>query len=587
MIETFFNKKEEENILKISKYLYSRIENMCVIFNLDIDKVLELLTKKKVTQYGTDIVLGLGKDLSEHARIYAYLTDRKALITDTIEDWKPTKFKGVVLTLSHRLSPNLFERLYEQGGDNAPGLIYANTKETLYDVLIIKALLSRFSLHLNSNKFVFHETKPSDKLEEVHKLMTQNNDVLSIHTHADGLDVFLGEKMLCCMENLPKQFDVNLSPSCFKNNYCHRVELPFEKALKSNRILFPSQIQAKLLFLHVCWGISLRPHAIESCWGFAQQLLNNNKIGAILTTWKVMALTGKDKSLEILNLLESGKNLGEAVAYYNQLDEIKEQNATICLLGDPKTFVNIKPQLRPSSKNRDVNMLYDKTFIVDISFLRNFVLKQIIDSKDDYQQSLLNDIFQFISLYELAFNTGSDPEGSANNFGYQIRHLFFEFLFTKTYLPRNSWYVFEDKSTIVDESESCFQCGEKTVSRISTLRISHAKQRYTTLCPCCGLIRDTPIHFKNLKFKHAEKKLHITGDWPSITPHTYAGIILFHPIKKFKRKYIWPTDEKTGIPIPTIPIPTSFKAKGHLYLSFFFMEGCNQSVHLNLLLNEL
>ena len=188
-------------------------------------------------------------------------------------------------------------------------------------------------------------TTITEKSTPTEKKMTlsRKSGVLNIHSHSNGIDLYLGDNyVLCPMDKRNKSADENRSPTCFCTNVCDRLGLSMDELLKSNHVICPGDIHADILILNICWGVLLDKgnvaRVLDGLWGLMPRLSVSDSIGAIITSWQLIyssPLVVESLFLDVLN----GMTIGNAVARFQGDRKSWNNGVYLCIIGDPRVAI--------------------------------------------------------------------------------------------------------------------------------------------------------------------------------------------------------------------------------------------------------
>jgi hypothetical protein len=295
------------------------------------------------------LVIGIGEDVEDLARLYAHLTRRGFAMAEdgsALRDLSPS----VVVTTLGLVSVELLDSLYSPDcGNVSPGMILADTVEALRSQVLIRSAAAALTSALPPLRIdlfpaqAFSATASetgmllggSASKPEYVRALSLGASVVSLLTHSDGIDAKLGPLVLCPMQRVPLVFDEARLPTCQITRMCHRLSMPLEQALESGALLSPEAISTRVLVFAVCWGLLLKSSVDDYAWSLLARLLASSTIGAVLTSWEVILVTSDDLAI-LCKALIAGRTAGEALSEFLRDTGVRQKGIRMCLLGDPE-----------------------------------------------------------------------------------------------------------------------------------------------------------------------------------------------------------------------------------------------------------
>src|SRR6185312_9539713 len=124
--------------------------------------------------------------------------------------------------------------------------------------------------------------------EAIKEAFGRGAGVLTLMTHADGVDTLITPRLTLCSMDMPAiDADMRRAPRCQITGYCHRQDMSVQDALSAGRLLPPEAFAARIFVYDVCYGILLPRGAVDAAWGTIWRLLDNPALGAIITSWEI------------------------------------------------------------------------------------------------------------------------------------------------------------------------------------------------------------------------------------------------------------------------------------------------------------
>lgn len=520
------------------------------------------------TESGTEVVVGLGEDVEEAARLYAHLTLRQFRVVASLKDLTDGALPAVIVTTLPWLSDELMEFLYLTEADFAPGIICASTPEALRQQVLIRSAatvlsgsveipqvdifpilaLERFT---QPNREVFGGKAESFDLQLA---MGCGAGVLTIMTHSDGVDAFLGSQLtLCPMIQPSVAADKSLSPRCQVTGICHRQLVSVEEALNSSALIAPEAISARILIWNVCLGLLLPKSVVDPAWGIGPRLLQSSTIGAVITTWEIV-LTSPEHTESLSQDILRGIPVGKALAKFNASLNSRRQGNRMCLLGDPRLRL---PKVNSNSQHKQQKILNIESVqptlaedIREVMLLRACMTEAVSRASGDLLP-VAKEALEAIQVYEYAGWRGITVEGQPDAPGPAMRRSVLQYVFCRGKLLE-SWLPFARTYRSISSSTQCFVCGQRTNTLIVNFRIPKVSRRRISICPCCGVIEDAPIK-SNITFSIFNKSIvKLEGSLPK--EKWTVGLLLQSSLPSDYISLEWPTDSN-GSPTKFINLP--------------------------------
>jgi hypothetical protein len=246
-----------------------RLEKIVSVFGSRID-----LYDGKFTSYTPDtseVVTALGQEVFPQARLYAHLTQRQLRVVKNVDKLDPSKLEtAVVVSLAYRVTSRFLDKLYADCGDLATGLIFAETPNQLRDQVLVRAAAASLSGSLITRRIDLHAFSAVGKMadkdrivlgnlsstDDIEASLQCNSGVLSILSHSDGMDAYLGQNRILCAV-MGGSFDGNSERSnrCQQSSYCHRLKKSLEEVSADPQLVKSDLISARIFLWMVCWGL--------------------------------------------------------------------------------------------------------------------------------------------------------------------------------------------------------------------------------------------------------------------------------------------------------------------------------------------
>lgn len=301
---------------------------------------------------GREVALGLGDASANEARLYAHLTRRRYRYARRLTDVLGKRPPAVVVTTLDRVDSDLLEWLYPvvPRVGSVPGIVCARDAPSLRRQVLLRSAAAEFRgpaghsrvdvipslqigrTRMNGAEILGGRASP----HAIRAALARGAGVLTIRTHADGMDAFLGSRLtLCPMDQLPTGADPERSPRCWATGVCHRHPGTVGSVLRSGVVISPDGFSARVLVLDVCRGLLPADGPLDPAWGFLYRMLHSPLIGAILTPWEI---TISDFTLTdvLSSALDRGVPAGRALAALLRSTAARRHGYRMCLLGDPR-----------------------------------------------------------------------------------------------------------------------------------------------------------------------------------------------------------------------------------------------------------
>ncbi|MEP4987889.1 MAG: hypothetical protein ABJV68_09390, partial [Paracoccaceae bacterium] len=295
---------------------------------------------------GAGAVAALAPKLERHGQLYAHLTQRRWI--GLLEAGNVNADAGLEVLLLRRdqLDPALLSSLY---GDDAlrtaPGLLFAATGTISHRQLLCRAIAAAApprpqqiaceafmmidfeAMSLGNSLILGNRAAASQK----HAALAGGADVVTFLTHSDGVDSYVDPLLTLCPMDNNRLSSRERRPACQITGTCFRHNMPVADALKSGKLISPTEVRTRVLNWIVCNGLLLSTGAISPAWGLVEDILDRAAVGAVTTTWTTAVVAPADLQW-LLSTLYSGDSLGSAIRHYNRK---QEAGLLLAVLGDP------------------------------------------------------------------------------------------------------------------------------------------------------------------------------------------------------------------------------------------------------------
>jgi hypothetical protein len=453
-----------------------------------------------------ELVVGIGAEIAAETRLYAHLTQRRALVVESASDIWARHEPAVVLTLHRHLSSHLLDALSEPRADSACGVLTALTAEDLRHQVLVKAAAAQ----LNGDAPVprvdldFSGEAPTERASGNHLVVTPREapeairtalgsgaGVLSFRGHSDGVDADLGPTLtLCPMDRQPLHFDPLRPPRCSVTKQCYRKNKPVSDVLSGAEVVAPEGFSARLLLWTTCRAVMVANHAVDPAWGLALRFFGSATLGGVIAPWNVV-VSKTDVEPLVTDLL-AGTPAGVALARFHRRAEIRRAAHRACLFGDPRTrsVPHVSPVLRPSPRSGSSRPKApsDRSGASEIALARNVVGAHAA-SESPPRHDLRKTLYA-IRRFEHSVRCSTTAEDALAGDAASCRRLVLDYLLdTPDFTERWMSNAAVHRET---EGASCSVCGAPAIVLHCSSRISGVRPRTIVRCHRCGIVGDTP-----------------------------------------------------------------------------------------------
>lgn len=317
---------------------------------------VDVVTDAPTTTRYFGVVVALGEENAFAARLYASLTGRSFATAADVPALSQMPDVSVVVLTTQRLQGKLLQHLYVERRDlqaTAPGLLVAPGQDALIEVVLRAAASLALSDQEGAGRsFLFpreafdHQRQGGDLFvgslatnEVMDEALAAGSAILSIHSHSNGFDTWIGETRLLCpfSERFPAD-GISATPLCVENGRCSRFPSfpPVERLRKQGRLVAPAVLAGRIVLVYSCGVLKVAEDLIDPRYGLAVQLAGQSNLGTLITTWHSEREDASRTALNSLfNELSSGLTVGEAVARFSRTPLARYYATSLCILGDP------------------------------------------------------------------------------------------------------------------------------------------------------------------------------------------------------------------------------------------------------------
>lgn len=493
---------------------------------------------------GGRAVVPFGTEALAAARDYAHLTGRP--LAEPLADLGELRDHGpfeVLVTRTRHVDDALCEALHGEGApdwDVAPGVICGRSEAELRTQVLLRSAARAFepagqvvrvdaelarppSIRPRAGageRVLFAGASPT----QIRAALGEGAGLLRVVTHSDGIDAYLAPGLTLCP--LPAARGDRLrSPRCVETGWCHRADASVTAARARDELLPPTALAARLLIWHVCFGLMPAEgplaRVVDRDWGLLPQLLENPRVGALLTTWGIEA--GDSAPLALLAELAAGKPVGVALRAQLRENAATGKGPPFVLIGDPDVRVPIERPLMPSPRSgprrAGVDVLPDGRR--PLEFLSSTILQQV--RRDTRAEETGRPALRALAAWrrdELLPTVGR---------AVVVRHLL-----THNRMFALDWVPLARHAGRLPR-EVCRACGR---ARWAQRLIAHGgvARRFAT-CPGCGIVEDAPEESR-LALRVVAGGFELDG--PLLSGAFAGGLMLDGAVRSDLRSFDWP-----------------------------------------------
>jgi hypothetical protein len=527
-----------------------------------------------------EVVAALGATFRDAARLHSHLTGREVRYADDFASLVQGRRPAVVVTGPDALTTELLDWLYDSDDHSAPGIICAGPGAPVLRQVLVRAAAAVLS---GTEPAVLREVFPTlplstlrDELTDVvggaacvakrRQMVTRGSGVLTVMTHSDGVDAFLGPGLsICAMPMTGDRPGPSAAPRCALTGFCHRHELPVSEVLASNTILAPDSFVAQVLVWDVCFGVMPAGSVVDPRWGIGQRLIGSALIGALLTNWQIV-LSSPEHASGLGREIATGVPVGEALQRFNRIAPRRDRSHRMCLFGDPRVRLPPceRPQL-PDNPARGKQSAYTRQAEqpTPSSLLRLAMAEAVRAGPDNPHVAFAHLALHAIRETEVAAARGGLPRAPAG-LRATMRTTVLHYALRRGKMLE-SWLPFaQDLQRMA--YRTCPVCGRRAEQIRAMLRTEPAIARRLLLCAICGVLEDAP-DASDVGFTLDDRKLTLRGSLSSET--VTVGVLVASSYGADTIRLDWPCTPD-GMLAPDSVLPRRLPP-GPLRLSLFFV----------------
>jgi hypothetical protein len=540
---------------------------------------------------GAEEVAALGGPLPE-AALYASLTGRRVRAVRDAAELADGPRPAVVVAPREAVGAELFDALYEGAGDGpASGIVCAPRAELRRQVLLRAAAavlparpavrrLDYNALHpLGGNGgdgVHFGAHTPPAALRAV---AGAGAGVLTVFTHSDGVDAYLGPGMVACRQAAPPAgVPAARAPSCAALGHCLRLGRPIAHALAEGAILGPEGFRCGVLVWGTCFGWIEPSDALDARWALLDGFLASPAVGAVVTVPGLYFGDLQTGGLPLPLTLElaAGVEAGAAVARANRLPEMVRYGQRFVLFGDPRTRLAPPPAgeaageaaaeaaeaAAPAWATRVTSLAWDEgerdpaasapgaagdapgdaaeeasldlaALLIDEQVAK-FARGEGSAPNLEWNARWAGAAGEALLAYRAARREGADAV-AAEALAERFSAVWADFLISCGRLAFN-WLPFAEPGSLRLEERPCAGCGRRARGFVARLALPGAPPRRVTVCPRCQFVEDAPASSGVALALEDGRTLRLQGTLP-------AGAWQ-------ARLRLWAQDRRNGVTLP-------------------------------------
>lgn len=547
-----------------SKKDFAALERLALVFGGRLERVS---VRKGVPQRLTkEDVVALGRDANSAAQLYAHLTRRRFQTALNLDTLKHKAFPSVVVTTPEHLSVELLDWLYSHSGRSAPGIVCGDGGASLRRQVLVRAAAAMLCGPLNAVRSDIFPTTPIAAIRgpgfellgskasasERCQALARGAGVLTIMTHCDGVDAFMGTDLtVCSMKQIPNKISLSAAPRCRLTGFCHRHEIPVLQAVGSGAVFPPDEIAARVFVWDVCFGVMPIGSAVDAQWGIGIRLLDNAGIGAILTTWQIV-LSSPETASRLGRAIASGVPVGIAVARFNASRASRAGHHRVCLLGDPRVRLPVAPvqQHPPTHPNSfSPRSAADAEQLRQVSLLRLCMVDAKLRAPNSPQAAFASRALEAIEAFETAASKGVAITALHPQLGNDMRAAVLDYALSRGKLLE-SWMPFM-RGFRATAPRSCPVCDRQANALEAVMHPPGVYARRLVLCAICGVLEDAPTT-SDIHMELAGRRLRLHGVLPQ--ERWAAGIVIASSYPADSVQLVWPgMSDGTFAPYAELP----------------------------------
>ena len=446
-------------------------------------------------------VLSAGPEAAGPGALYAFLTNRRHRHLPVARAGDLSGETEVVVAAAGLIAYDLLEALYDprRPGD-APGLIVGADEDELRRAVLIRSAAAALAPRPLKTITQFELQLPIAEEAEGHHLVIGRladgarmaarfrdaGDLLVASSNSDGVDANFGAKILCTLSGSSGASSHARGPICLAAGVCHRLQLPLQQALQSDRLLAPTELAARAALLRLCFGFMPAGALYDYVASFLRPILANPALGVAMTSWET-DFTSIGDSDDLIAALARGETAGEAVARFNRSDWAARTGDRLCLIGDPRFAFESRPELPP---------LPAPAPAVQAAPVR----------QPDPARARLDFLDEYLTAARAARPAGDDedfaraaaalhmcraaPPHEADAAAADMRTAMMTYLLAGGTMPSKIWLSFATPVQAARRAAACLCCGRRATRIEFVAELRDGPRRRLVNCPRCGIVED-------------------------------------------------------------------------------------------------
>lgn len=493
-------------------------------------------------------VVALGAEAVAAAEIFATRTARRMrVVGNPSEVWRGERPDVLVATTKaagHDLLAKLVPRDPEM---SATGLLLAPDRDRLIEQAQLRATetarrSSPFHIEVRNDLEHGREVGPegavllgrSTEPAEIREALNSGAGLLSLTTHADGIDAMLPGGVLCPFDQLPASMDEARLPICIRADYCHRLKRDFGSAQQDPELVRPDELAADILLLNVCWGFLAEPALVDPRLTLMHRLLRNPRVGAVVAPWEIIT-TSSHEIAPLTAMLRGGTRLGLAVSRFVNQMRRRRNPIPLCVFGDPDLRLTPPPRDKGAPPaSREV-----PTFLA-------MYLKAVQSILEDHQISLHETAAEGVVKYYEAIE-GPGAAGTEPGLEATMRSSVLDFLVSRGGAISRNWESFGLRPVFEDEEVPCDICEAPAKEAEVALKAPTLQPRRIRRCPRCGCFEDAPASAPHRALIYYPGHVVLKGELP--TPPVAARLMFETPDMSGNVSWSWPLEDGALRPV--------------------------------------
>ncbi len=576
---------------------FASLKQLASLFHAELREERETYLRSDAPAANLALVVGLHLDHlgSDLGNLYAHLTGRRYQSIESVSQLAGQTHPSVLITSTDQLTLELMNALYpDEPVEPATGILFASDRDSLRGQVLVRSAAAvlagpaptrAIELYpgLEMPRFTFsgREILGARALAaELRDAVGRGPAVLSVFSHSDGMDAFLGKLTLCPMRRPPPRPDPLRPPGCQVTGICHRHDLPLEEVLQSELLMDPDDLSARIFVWATCWGVLLQPSVVDQAWALPSRIANNPRLGAVVTSWGLF--NGSPRMTAYLtDHLDRGVPVGAALTHFLRSPAAQHFGVRFCLLGDPLVSVPLPgPRQEQSAVPPDQPCVLPEVPPVDPSDSGDLDLIRTIIKLQSNRMPPATELRRdhamgSIDALQMRMFLGGDCGDGADAARSELRRSLLDLFSAWGCRAFDAWQKLAELVETSSHGPPCPVCGQALCTELYSMRIPGASARRLKSCVRCGIVEDAPDGFPPIRFTRRTPRSFAID--PALTLRRGAAVLLHvPPLTSLSARWDWPADsagfceevcEASG-PWP----PRPFRA------DFVYIEGCRFAI---------